>query len=57
MVLNEILFYGGMALVGIVLVVAIIFFVIFYIGKIKLNLKFDEEYGKVPSIKKKTLND
>lgn len=52
MTTNEILFYGGMVIAVTALVAAIIFFVIFYIGKIKLNIKFDEEYGKLPNIQK-----
>lgn len=52
MLLNDILFYGGIIMGIITILIAIILFVIFYINKIKLNIKFDEEYGKQPQIKK-----
>ena len=52
MITDEMLFYGGVVVAGIVLVLAIILFVIFYIDKIKLNLKFDKEYGEIPRIQK-----
>ncbi len=53
MISDEILFYGGIAVDIITAASAIIFFVIFYIGKIKLNIKFDKEYGEIPKIKKR----
>ena len=43
---NELLFYGGIIAAVIVIVLALIFFVSFYIGKIKLNSSFDREYGE-----------
>jgi len=46
MISNETLFYGGIVVDIIVLILVIIFFVMFYIDKIKLNDKFDREYGK-----------
>ncbi len=50
---NEMLFYGGLAIAGLAAVILIIFLIVFFIGKIKLNLKFDMEYGAKP---KKTKN-
>ncbi len=43
---DETLFYGGIVIAALALVIAVIFFIIFYIGKIKLNVKFDKEYGE-----------
>lgn len=50
---NEILFYGGIAAMVITIVTALIFYVIFLIGKIDLDHKFDHEYGELTNNKKK----
>ncbi len=53
MSLNELLFYGGISVVVLTLVSAIVFFVLFYVNKIKLNAKFDKEYGEKSKVGKK----
>ena len=46
MSINEMLFYGGLIFAVIVVVVFLIFLLIYKINKIKLDYKYDEEYGK-----------
>lgn len=46
MVSNEMLFYGGLAAAVLMIILFIIFLVIFRIGKLKLDYRYDEEYGK-----------
>lgn len=53
MSLNELLFYGGISVVVLTLVSAVVFFVLFYVNKIKLNAKFDKEYGEKSKVGKK----
>ncbi len=52
MILNELLFYGGIILIIFTLLVSITFFVIYYIKNIKLNSMFDKEYGKLDKMDK-----
>lgn len=44
--MNEMLFYGGLIGGLFSLVALIIFFIVAAIGKIKLQAKFDAEYGR-----------
>lgn len=53
MSLNELLFYGGISVVVLTLISAVVFFVLFYVNKIKLNAKFDKEYGEKSKVGKK----
>lgn len=43
---NQILFYGGIVSTIAVIIAGIIFFLLYYIGKIKLESQFTEEYGE-----------
>ena len=53
MISNELLFYGGIVVIILTLIFAIIFYILLYIKKIKLNAKFDKEYGEKTKIGKK----
>ena len=43
---NEMLFYGGLAAAGSAAVILVIFLIVFLISGIRLNGKFDDEYGR-----------
>lgn len=43
---NEILFYGGIIVAGGSLIMAMIYLVVSYIRKIRIDIWLDEEYGK-----------
>lgn len=45
--INEILFYGGIIAAVITVVAGIVFYITVYIYKLKLGIKFDNEYGKI----------
>lgn len=49
---NEMLFYGGLLTVSGSFILAILFFSITQIQKIRLNVRLDEEYGKKERKKK-----
>ena len=49
--LNEILFYGGLFVIGLATVTAIAAYVIINIFRKRLNLKLCEEYGEKVSYK------
>ena len=44
--LNEVLFYGGMAMAVIALILALIFFITYKVKSAKLNRQLDKEYGE-----------
>ena len=43
---NETLFYGGIAIIGITIVVTILSFFLFKIKKLRLDAKLNAEYGE-----------
>jgi len=43
---SDLLLYGGIAIVGISLILGVSFFIYLAISKRKLNAKLDAEYGK-----------
>lgn len=49
---NEMLFYSGVTMVGASLLLGILYAVVYYIGKRRLDAKFDMEYGADPKNKK-----
>ena len=46
MMINEYMFYGGLIAAAVIIVLFLIFLIIFRIDKIKLDYKYNEEYGK-----------
>lgn len=46
MISNEVLFYGGMTVAGTAAALLLIFIIAHIIGGIRLNAKFDSEYGE-----------
>lgn len=54
MLSNETLFYGGLITAGIAAAALLVFAVLSIAVKIKLNAKFDVEYGERTDKKKKT---
>lgn len=48
---NEMILYGGILLSLISLFLGAIYAVVYCIGKHKLNIKFNSEYGEVPKKK------
>ena len=44
--LNEVLFYGGMIMAVIALILALIFFITYKVKSAKLNRQLDKEYGE-----------
>ena len=46
MLSNEMIFYGGLATMGIGCALLLVFIAAHIISGIKLNVRFDEEYGK-----------
>ena len=48
---NEMILYGGILLSLISLFLGVIYAVVYCIGKHKLNIKFNSEYGEVPKKK------
>lgn len=52
---NEMLFYGGLAAAGGAAVILTVFLIAFLISGIRLNSKFDNEYGR--KRKKQDLSD
>ena len=51
---NEMLLYCGLTVAGVSAIILLVFLIVFFIGKVKLNAKFDKEYGELP--KKKSSN-
>lgn len=43
---NEVLFYGGLGITGVSLLLAIIYFCISKIKSVRLNAQLESEYGK-----------
>lgn len=43
---NEMIFYSGLAIAAIALTLGIVYAVTYFVGKKKLNAKFDVEYGE-----------
>ena len=44
--MSEVLIYGGIAIAGMSVLVALILFVVMWVSKRRLNAKLDAEYGK-----------
>ena len=45
---NEMIFYTGLIIVGVAVLLGIAYSVIYCFEKRSLNAKFDAEYGKIP---------
>ena len=44
--MSELLIYGGIAVAGLSVLVALVFIVVMWVSKRRLNAKLDAEYGK-----------
>lgn len=49
---NEMILYSGLIVAGVAVLLGVIYSVIHFIGKRRLNAKFDVEYGEVPRKRK-----